>query len=93
MTKQSIHRRASVRLAYVKHMKSHTRAPTIRELSALTGISSTSLVKHYQEVLERDGWLVRVGDEGQWCSYMPAGARDALIEWARVEQKKQVVQA
>lgn len=87
MTEQSTDRRAAVKAAYVSHIVAHSKVPTIRELAAATGISSTSLVVHYQEALADEGWLVRVGEGHRHRAYVPAGAREALQAWARKEQR------
>lgn len=47
--------------------KSKPLPPTIRDLQKATGITSTSVVNYYLDILEKEGKIVRVRDENGNC--------------------------
>lgn len=52
---------------YVLHYwRVHQHGPTIREILAGTGASSTSMVSYRLKVLEAEGYLVKVCPDHKW---------------------------
>lgn len=84
-------RYGAVRDAYLQHIADTGIVPTLRELAARSGVPFGGSLKHYVNRLIKDGWLVEYG-EGRYRRIAPAGAVDALRDWARQRKELEAVQ-